>query len=51
VVERPLVDYPNVVHDAGTIVEQLQQLLSVGAIEKGGTPIQDSGVRSSGVTE
>jgi hypothetical protein len=29
------VDYPNVVHDAGTIVEQLQQLLSVGIVEKG----------------
>jgi precorrin-3B C17-methyltransferase len=51
VVERPLMDYPNVVYDAGTIVEQVRQLLSAGAIEKGGGSIQESGVRSSGVTE
>jgi precorrin-3B C17-methyltransferase len=52
VVERPLVDYPNVVHDAGTIVEQLQQLLSAGAIEKGRPPNQETGDRSqeSGVS-
>ena len=51
VVERPLMEYPNVVYDAGTIVEQVRQLLSAGAIEKGEGSIQDSGVRSSGLTE
>jgi cobalt-factor III methyltransferase len=51
VVERPPVDYPNVVHDVGTIVDQLQQLLSAGIVEKGGGSIQESGVRNSEVTE
>jgi cobalt-factor III methyltransferase len=51
VVERPPVDYPNVVHDAGTIVEQVRQLLSAGNLEKGGGSNQESGFRSSGVTE
>jgi cobalt-factor III methyltransferase len=36
VVERPAMDYPNVAHDFGTIVDQLQQLLSAGVVEKGG---------------
>jgi hypothetical protein len=45
------VDYPNVVHDVGTIVDQLQQLLSAGIVEKGGGSIQESGVRNSEVTE
>jgi precorrin-6x reductase len=39
VVERPPVDYPLVAHDVGTIVEQLQQLLSPAVIEKGAVSI------------
>ena len=39
VVERPPVDYPIVAHDVGTIVDQLQQLLSAGVVEKGGASI------------
>jgi cobalt-factor III methyltransferase len=39
VVERPPVDYPIVAHDVGTIVEQLQQLLSAGLSGIGGSSI------------
>jgi hypothetical protein len=45
-VARPPVDYINVVHDIGTIVDQLSQLLSAGIVEKGSGPNQNSGVRS-----
>jgi precorrin-6x reductase len=39
VVERPPVDYPLVAHDVGTILDQLQQLLNAGVVEKGGVSI------------
>jgi precorrin-3B C17-methyltransferase len=39
VVERPQIDYPIVAYDFETIIEQLQQLLPAGAVEKGGVSI------------
>jgi precorrin-3B C17-methyltransferase len=39
VVERPQIDYPMVAYDFETIIEQLQQLLPAGAVEKGGVSI------------
>jgi cobalt-factor III methyltransferase len=47
VVKRPQVDYPNVVHDVGTIVDQLKQLLSAGIVEKWAVSSQESGVERS----
>ena len=46
VVERPQIDYPIVAYDFETVVDQLQQLLAAGSVEKGGVSSQQPSATS-----